>query len=146
MEPKKIAIICLCFLLSLFLTQSPELAVVVSIAVSILLFKIPGTQILKFTGILTLTFLLYPLLGEYIAVVVGYGIFIYIFDKLNEDRYAFGISLLFLVFCPLLLVIGKSESAETLAIFAYLFLIVGSVQKIILLMKKPSLIKPFSPR
>lgn len=142
MDPKRILIICLCFLSILLLTQILELAIIISIIISILIFKIPEESVLKFAGIILLSFLLYPMVGMYFAVVTAYGLFVVIFNKLNEGRYAFGIALLLLIFCPMLLVMGRNISAETSAIFAYLFLVVGSVQKIIFLIKKKPLIQP----
>lgn len=48
-----------------------------------------------------------------------------------EGRASIGGGLVFLIFCPFLLIFGKEQMAEKSAIWAYVFLVVGVIQSFI---------------
>ena len=48
-----------------------------------------------------------------------------------EGRVLIGGGLVFLIFCPFLLIFGKEQMAEKSAIWAYVFLVVGVIQSFI---------------
>ncbi len=48
-----------------------------------------------------------------------------------EGRVSIGFALFFLILCPFLLILGKEPIAEKVAIWAYMFLVVGVIQMFI---------------
>jgi len=100
--------------------------------------KIDITQsdLIKIGGILLFVFLIYPLTNVYLAAIIGYITFLIVFRK-SDGRYAFSVALFFLILCPFLLIAKKDKIAETAAIFTYYFLVIGTVQEIINLIRNP---------
>lgn len=96
------------------------------------------TGLIKFGGILLFIFLIYPLTNGYLASIVGYVAFLVVFKK-SDCRYAFAIALFFLVLCPLFLLVQRDTVAEKSAIFTYYFLVVGTIQEIINLVRLPKM-------
>lgn len=105
-------------------------------------FIIRKSQLLKSGGILVFILLIYPLAGAYLALIFGYIALLIIFHKFSDGRYAFGIALFFLVLCPFLLLAKKDKIAETSAIFTYYFLVIGTLQEIIEIVRKPRVDAP----
>lgn len=91
----------------------------------------------KLGGIAVLVILVYPLTSAYLAAITGYIAFLFAFKK-SDGRYAFSIALLFLILCPFLLIANKGKTAEISAIFTYYFLVIGTIQEIIMMVKHPS--------
>jgi len=98
--------------------------------------SISRNDLVKGGGILIFIFLISPLINIYLVALIGYIAFLIIFKK-NDGRYAFAIALFFLVLCPFLLIAKKDKIAETAAIFTYYFLVAGTVQETIAIIRKP---------
>ncbi|MBU4481717.1 hypothetical protein KKH59_05435 [Patescibacteria group bacterium] len=60
--------------------------------------------------------------------ILAYGLISVLF--IMESRLAAGIALLFLISCPILLILKKEGMAETLAIYAYYFLVITVLTQI----------------
>ena len=126
LEPVKVLAVSVVFLVALYVTSDIIMAAALSLIVFLAL-----NNLFKLGGILLFTLLIYPLTGGYIAAAIGYSTFVIILGKIRDGRYAFGLALFFLILCPILLLIKKGDTAETSAVFAYLFLVVGAVQEVI---------------
>ncbi len=48
-----------------------------------------------------------------------------------DSRISFLIALLFLVFCPLLVLMGKPAMSESMAVFVFYFLCIGTVSELL---------------
>ncbi|OQB43715.1 MAG: hypothetical protein BWY03_00626 [Parcubacteria group bacterium ADurb.Bin159] len=68
------------------------------------------------------------LTGLWIGAVVGWKL---------EGRFSIFAALIFLTLCPFLLIFKKDPLAEKAAIWAYMFLVVGVIQQLIELKRKP---------
>jgi len=64
----------------------------------------------------------------WIGAVVGWKL---------EGRFSIFAALIFLILCPFLLIFKKDPLAEKAAIWAYMFLVVGVIQQLIELKRKP---------
>lgn len=122
--PSKIITVSVIFLTVLYLTSDIIPAIILSLAVFMALHNF-----LKLGGIFLFTLLIYPLVGGYLAAALGYGAFVIVLGKFHDGRYAFGLAMLFLIFCPIMLVFKKNDVAESSAIFAYIFLLTGLIQE-----------------
>jgi len=74
--------------------------------------------------IISLSYSLYKGLGPIDFLIFGYALVSVLF--ILESRIAAVIALLFLVSCPVLLILKKAPIAETMAIYAYYFLIIAT--------------------
>lgn len=83
---------------------------------------------------LSLTFLLFPIMGGYLAVLSGYIFYSYLTRQFN-GKIAIVLALGSLGTTALFLVIKKNAVAEVLANYIYLFIIVGIVQEVINLVR-----------
>jgi hypothetical protein len=90
---------------------------VIGIIVDIFLFKFTSNLVVLF-----LTFL-------WVGAVLGWRL---------EGRFSILGALIFLIMCPILLVLKKDPVAEKAAVWVYMFLAVGVVQQIIELKRRPS--------
>lgn len=132
LDPLKILAISTIFLVVLYLTSAIIPAAILSLAVFLVLhLQTVPKNLLKLGGIFLFALLIYPLVGGYFTAIIGYGIFVAVLHKYSESRYAFILALLFVIICPVLLIINRNEVAETFAVFAYLFLSAGLIQEVI---------------
>ena len=123
-DPIKVLFASGIFLAVLYFTSAVFPAVLLSLAVFLILHNL-----LKLGGLFLFTLIIYPLVGVYLAAIIGYASFIMVFHKLDEGRYAFILALFFLVLCPVLLVTDWNDIAEIAAVLAYIFLIWGQFRK-----------------
>lgn len=92
-------------------------------------------NILSAIGIsLILSLLFLPIVGVYFAVILGYLLFSYLTQKF-AGKFAYSIALFFLIFCPFFIIAKKDNLAESFAIVSFYFLIMGTIQEIINLVK-----------
>lgn len=122
--PAKILAVSIIYLAVLYLTSDIIPAIILSLVVFMVLHNF-----LKLGGIFLFTLLIYPLVGGYLAAIIGYVILVIFLGKFRDGRYAFGLALFFLIFCPIMLVFEKNDVAETSAVLAYIFLVTGLVQE-----------------
>ena len=71
-----------------------------------------------------------PIVGSYLAVIIGYITFSY-FTKKSEGRYAYIIALVFLAFSPIFIIAKRDNLAESFAVISFYFLATGTTQEII---------------
>src|SRR3990167_305991 len=89
---------------------------------------------------IVLALLLLPILGPPAAVIVGYLSFSY-FSKRFEGKYAYTAGLFFLSFSPFFIIFKRDDIAENFAIISFYFLIIGTVQETVRLVRER---KPFA--
>lgn len=78
---------------------------------------------------IVLIFALYEKVGIIESIILGYGLISFLF--VVDSRIAAGMALLCLVFCPIFLIFKKEVLAETIAVYAYYFLIIAVVGQVI---------------
>lgn len=92
-------------------------------------------MLFKFGASFLLALLFYPTLGGFVAAVLGYLFFSYITRQFN-GKIAIGIGLCFLFPAACFLLVGKASLAEDLGNFVFLFLVVGTIQEVVNLMRR----------
>lgn len=94
-----------------------------------------GKNIFKFALSLIISILLLPVFGGYIAVLSGYALYSYI-GRQFDGKIALGFGLIFLIFTAGSLVLEKTLLAEELGNYVFLFLVIGTFQEIINLVRQ----------
>lgn len=79
--------------------------------------------------LMVLIFALYEKLGIIDCIILSYGLISFLF--VVDSRIAAGLALLFLAACPILLIFKEDAFAETMAVYAYYFLIITVIGQII---------------
>jgi len=99
---------------------------------SVIVLKIKGVtrkDYLKFVLILLiLVYVLFKEIDPINFLILGYALVSILF--VVESRISASITLLFLIFCPILLIMKKESLAEQMAIYAYYFLVITVVVQI----------------
>lgn len=97
--------------------------------------KIISRHTLSILGVSSIFSLLFaPIIGIPFAVICGYISFSYL-TKHFEGRYAYIAGLFFLALSPLFIIAGKDNISENLAIISFFFLIIGTIQEVIKIVK-----------
>lgn len=99
--------------------------------------EISQKKLIKIGGIFVFSILIFPLTNPFVSVIGGYLVFLYLFKR-NDGKYAFIISLFFLILCSVLLIFNKEKVSEISAVFTFYFLVIGTVQEIINLVRHRS--------
>ncbi len=94
----------------------------------------PGKNIFKFVLSFIISVLLLPIFGGYIAVLSGYALYSYI-GRQFDGKIALGFGLIFLIFTAGSLVLEKTLLAEEFGNYIFLFLVIGTFQEIINLVR-----------
>src|SRR3989338_8608492 len=94
----------------------------------------PGKNIFKFVLSFIISVLLLPIFGGYIAALSGYALYSYI-GRQFDGKIALGFGLIFLIFTAGSLVLEQSLLAEELGNYVFLFLVIGTFQEIINLVR-----------
>lgn len=94
-----------------------------------------GKNIFKFALSLIISILLLPVFGGYIAVLSGYALYSYI-GRQFDGKIALVFGLIFLIFTAGSLVLEKTLLAEELGNYIFLFLVIGTFQEIINLVRQ----------
>lgn len=97
--------------------------------------RLSQNLILSFAGSVMFSVLIFPIVGIYPASIFGYFLFSFLLKKFN-GKIAVVISLFFLFLAAFFLLIKNNVIAETLANYIYLFLIIGTVQEVINLVRQ----------
>ena len=95
----------------------------------------PGKNIFKFVLSFIISVLLLPIFGGYIAALSGYALYSYI-GRQFDGKIALGFGLIFLIFTAGSLVLEKTLLAEELGNYIFLFLVIGTFQEIINLVRQ----------
>lgn len=95
-------------------------------------YKIKGVRkitIIKICLIIIVLILsLYKNIEPIDLLILGYGLISFLF--ILESRISVGFALIFLVSCPILLILKKQGIAEQMAVYAYYFLVIGVLTQI----------------